>query len=90
MKKRKQRNVVEEDGLPWIRRGGQLWGTYDVCSEYIGCSRNSFPAFVWRHNIRTIKHGRRSLALKSDLDQASDASWEASQSFEPLPRRARR
>lgn len=91
MKKRKQRNVLEEDGLPWIRRGGQLWGTYDVCSEYIGCSRSSFPAFIWRHGIKTIKHGRLTLASKKDLDLKSGTVHEVSpSSSKQFLRRARR
>ena len=92
MKKRKKpRNLVEEDGLPWIKRGGQLWGTYDVCSEYTGVARSSFPVFVWRHGVKTIKHGRLTLASKEDLDQKSGAGWKVSPSpRERIPRRAHR
>ena len=75
MKKRKKpRNLVEQDGLMWIKRGGQLWGNYDVCSEYTGVARSSFPVFVWRHGVKTIKHGRLTLASKEDIDQKSGAA----------------
>lgn len=92
MKKSKPRNVLYLDGLPWIKRGGRLWGDYDVCAEYTGCSRGSFAVWVWRHNIRTVKHGRQSLALKSDLDRLSGAVFDESSKLpasERLPFRGR-
>ena len=91
MKKRKKpRNIVENDGLPWIKRGGQLWGTYDVCSEYTGVARSSFPVFVWRHGVKTIKHGRLTLASKKDIDQKSGAAQDdAIAASSQLPLRSR-
>ncbi len=89
--KKQPRNVIYRDGLPWIKRGGRLWGDYKTCAEYIGCAPSSFAVYVWRHNIRTIKHGRKSLALKSDLDQKSGAATpEQSKLSERLPFRGRR
>jgi len=35
---RPPRNLVEEDGLNWIKRAGRLWGTYRTCAEYVGLS----------------------------------------------------
>lgn len=93
MKKRIPRNVLYLDGLPWIKRAGRLWGEYETCAEYIGCSPNSFPVYVWRHNIRTIKHGRKSLALKADLDRISGAAIDDAPKLpegERLPFRGRR
>ena len=75
MKKRKKpRNLVEQDGLMWIKRGGQLGGNYDVSTEYTVIARSSFPVFVWRHGVKTIKHGRLTLASKEDIDQKSGAA----------------
>ena len=68
---RKPRNRVVEDGLPWIKRGGRLWGTYHVSAEYIGIAPSSFATYVWRHNLVSIKHGRRSLVSKEELDRKS-------------------
>ena len=71
--KRQPRNLVEEDGLMWISRAGRLWGNYKTCAEYMGIAPSSFATYVWRHNLRTIKYGRRSLASKEDLDRESGA-----------------
>ena len=70
---RRPRNLVQQDGLMWIKRAGRLWGTYKVCSEYMGLSPGSFATFVWRHNLVSIKHGRRSLVAKDELDRRSGA-----------------
>jgi len=70
---RKPRNLVEADGLMWIPRAGLLWGTYRVCAEYMGVAPSSFATHVWRHNLKTIKHGRRSLVSKEELDRKSGA-----------------
>lgn len=71
---RRPRNLVEQDGLMWIKRAGRLWGDYKTCAEYTGIAPSSFATFVWRHNIKTIKYGRRSLASKLDLDMKSGAA----------------
>jgi len=71
---RRPRNLVKEDGLPWIKRGGRLWGTYKTCAEYIGLNPSSFATYVWRHNLKPIKHGRRSLVSKEELDEKSGAA----------------
>ncbi len=73
MKKQKPRNLVEADGLMWIRRAGILWGDYKTAAEYIGLAPGSFATYVWRHNLRTIRYGRRSLVSKIDLDKRSGA-----------------
>lgn len=67
------RNLVQEDGLMWIKRAGRLWGTYKTCAEYMGLRPGSFATFVWRHNLKSIKHGRRSLVSKDELDRKSGA-----------------
>lgn len=74
------RNLVEADGLQWIKRAGQLWGTYRTCAEYTGIAQSSFAAYVWRHNLKSIKHGRRSLVSKEELDRKSGAAQDV-----PLP-----
>ena len=70
---RQPRNLVEEDGLMWIKRAGRLWGTYKTCAEYMGLNPGSFATFVWRHNLNSIKHGRRSLVSKEELNRKSGA-----------------
>lgn len=67
-------NLVLEDGYEWIQRGGKLWGTYDVAAPYSGNKRASFPNYVFRHDIKTIKHGRLTLVDKADLDRKSGAA----------------
>lgn len=62
----------------WVSRAGRLWGDYKTCAEYMGIAPSSFAAYVWRHNIKTIKYGRRSLASKSDLDRKSGAAQDDS------------
>ncbi len=90
-KRRKPRSLFEEDGLLWVRRAGRLWGDYKTCATYIGCAHASFASYVWRHNIRTIKHGRLTLASKDDLDTKSGAADEDSTSpAERIPLRKRR
>lgn len=90
-KRRKPRNLFEEDGLLWVRRAGRLWGDYKTCATYIGCAHSSFASFVWRHGIKTIKHGRRSLVSKADLDRVSGAAEQNSTSpSERIPLRQRR
>ena len=92
MKRKKiARNVARVDGLPWVLRGGQLWGDYDVCSEYTGIARSSFPVFVWRHSIKTIKHGRKTLASKDDIDRKTGVvSDDTKPTKEYLPIRGRK
>lgn len=71
---RRPRNLVEEDGLLWVKRAGRLWGNYKTCSEYMGIAPSSFATYVWRHNLKSIKHGRRSLVSKDQLDRESGAA----------------
>ena len=87
---RRPRNIVEQDGLEWIKRAGRLWGDYKTCATYIGCAHSSFASFVWRHGIKTIKHGRKSLASKDELDRVSGAAEQNSTSpAERIPLRKR-
>lgn len=74
MKRRKLRNLVEADGVMWVPQAGQLWGDYKTCALYRGILPSSFPAYVWRHGIRTITYGRRKLASKEDIDRKSGAA----------------
>ena len=91
MKKRKPRNLVEEDRLMWVPQAGQLWGDYKTCAKYRGISPSSFAAYVWRHHIKTITYGRRKIVRKTDLDRLSGAMVAASQqAAAPLPLRRRR
>ena len=57
----------------WVSRAGRLWGDYPTCAEYIGIAQGSFATYVWRHNLKTIRYGRRSLVNKLDLDKRSGA-----------------
>ena len=65
--------LVVADGHEWIQRAGQLWGTYETCAAYLGICRASLTNYVWRHNLRTIRHGRKALINKLELDRASGA-----------------
>ena len=65
--------TVNVDGFDWIQRAGDLWGSYDVCAAYVGCSRKSFSNYVFRHEIRTITHGPIKIVNKTDLDRKSGA-----------------
>jgi hypothetical protein len=71
--KRRPRNLIEQDGLNWISQAGYLWGDYKTCAEYIGIAPSSFAQYVWRHGLRTIKYGRRSLVSKKELDRVTGA-----------------
>lgn len=66
--------TIIEDGYEWIQRAGQLWGTYDTAADYCGMQRVSFPSFVCKHKMATIKHGRRSLVNKAELDRVTGAA----------------
>lgn len=65
--------VVIADGHEWIQRAGRLWGTYETCAEYLGMGQSSLANYVWRHNLKSIRHGRKALLNKTDLDRASGA-----------------
>ena len=65
--------IVTEDGFDWIQRAGQLWGDYRTCAEYVGMKSDSFAVYRYKHNLKTIKHGRKSMVRKSDLDQSTGA-----------------
>ena len=65
--------TIAEDGYEWIQRAGQLWGDYQTSASYIGMKPDSFAVYRYKHNLRTIKHGRKSMVRKSDLDRATGA-----------------
>ena len=65
--------TVAEDGYEWIQRAGQLWGDYSTCASYIGMKRQSFTVYRYKHNLKTIRHGRKAMIRKSDLDQSTGA-----------------
>ena len=73
MKNSKPRNLVKQDGLYWISRAEILWGDYETCAEYLGLVSKSFATYVWRHNLKTIKHGKCSLVRKDHLDKRTGA-----------------
>ena len=60
---------VVEDGYEWIPRAGQLWGTYDTCAAYMGMLPGSFAVYRYRHNLKSIKHGKKAIIRKADLDR---------------------
>jgi hypothetical protein len=71
MRKSKRRKV-EKDGYLWIPKEQDLWADYPTASEYQGIENvASFRNYVCRHELRTIRHGRRKLVCKADLDRLS-------------------
>jgi hypothetical protein len=66
--------IIYQDGFPWIPRSGRLWADYKSAAEYQGIRNEAaFRNYVCRHELRTIRHGRRKLVSKSDLDRLSGA-----------------
>lgn len=65
--------LVVADGFEWISRAGRLWGNYQTCAEYIGMTEGHTRNIVSQHHVPTIRHGRKALVSKDDLDQATGA-----------------
>ena len=66
---------IEKDGVLWIPKGGNLWTDYPTGSIYQGIENEAaFRNYVCRHELRTIRHGRRKLVCKADLDRLSGVS----------------
>jgi hypothetical protein len=67
--------VIQQDGFPWIPRAGGLWADYKTGAQYQGIQNEAaFRNYVCRHELRTIRHGRRKLVNKADLDRLSGAT----------------
>ena len=67
--------TVELDGHQWIQRAGFLWGTYQTVSSYIGYKKPEAVAnFALRHNLTRIKHGKKTLLRKDQVDLTTGAN----------------
>ena len=68
----KTKHTIIADGDEWIPKRGELWGDYETVKAYQGlASTNSARNYRCRHQLRTIKHGQKSLVSKADLDRKS-------------------
>lgn len=68
-------NKIEKDGFSWIPKGGNLWTDYPAATVYQGIENEAaFRNYVCRHELKTIRHGRRKLVCKADLDRLSGVS----------------
>ena len=64
--------TIEIDGHQWIVRAGVPCGTYETLTSYLGrASKESTVAFVARHNLKRLKHGKYTIVPKSQIDAAS-------------------
>ena len=64
-------NPIVEDGIECISRGGKLYVTADSGSVYLGKSRSSFVVWVIGKDISRVRHGKKMLYSKQDIDRAS-------------------
>ena len=64
-------NLIVEDGIECISRGGKPYMTADNGSLYTGKSRASFVVWVIGKPISRVRHGRKMLYSKQDIDRAS-------------------
>ena len=68
-------STIEKDGYFWISKGQKLWADYPTASSYQGIDNEAaFRNYVCRHELKTIRHGRRKLVCKADLDRLSGVS----------------
>ena len=64
--------TIEIDGHQWIVRAGVPYGTYQTLTSYLGrASKESTVAFVARHNLKRLKHGKYTIVPKPQIDVAS-------------------
>lgn len=64
--------TIEIDGHQWIVRAGVPCGSYETLTSYLGrASKESTVAFVARHNLKRLKHGKYTIVPKPQIDAAS-------------------
>ena len=67
--------TIEIDGHQWIVRNGIPCGTYKTITSYLGrASDGSTAAFVARHNLKKLKHGKYTIVPKPQIDAATGAT----------------
>ena len=64
-------NLIVEDGIECISRGGKPYIDADTGSVYMGKPRASFVVWVIGKPISRVRHGRKMLYSKQDIDRAS-------------------
>ena len=69
--KKQSPNLITEDGIACISRGGKPYMDADNGSVYTGKSRASFVVWVINKDISRVRHGRKMLYSKKDIDRAS-------------------
>ena len=69
--KKQSPNLITEDGIACISRGGKPYMDADNGSLYTGKPRASFVVWVIGKDIRRVRHGRKMLYSKQDIDRAS-------------------
>ena len=67
--------TIEIDGHQWIQRAGQPCGDYATLTSYLGkASIESTVNFVARHNLTKLKHGKKTIVPKAQIDAATGAT----------------
>jgi hypothetical protein len=67
--------TIEIDGHQWIQRAGQPCGDYETLTSYLGrASTESTVNFVARHNLTRLKHGKKTIVPKAEIDAATGAT----------------
>ncbi len=69
--KKQSPNLITEDGIECYMRGGKPYVDADNSSVYTGKSRASFVVWVIGKPISRVRHGRKMLYSKQDIDRAS-------------------
>jgi hypothetical protein len=70
--------TIEIDGHQWIQRAGQACGDYETLTSYLGkASTESTVNFVARHNLTRLKHGKKTIVPKAEIDAATGATSQA-------------
>ena len=70
--------TIKIDGHQWIVRAGVPCGTYETLTSYLGrASVESTVNYVARHNLTKLKHGKKTIVPKAEIDVATGASSQA-------------
>ena len=64
-------NLITEDGIECISRGGKPYMNADSGSMYTGKTRASFVVWVIGKDISRVRHGKTMLYSKKDIDRES-------------------
>jgi hypothetical protein len=64
-------NLIVEDGIECILRGGKPYMDADNGSVYTGKTRASFVVWVINKDISRVRHGKTMLYSKKDIDRES-------------------